>query len=114
MQIINVGIDIEEVKRIGRLKEPVLNRVFTAAELSYCRSKKNPGQHLAARFAAKEAVFKAIDFDELALKKIEVIKNKNNKPEILLHDKRAKNILFKVSLTHTKNYAAAFVVAYKK
>jgi holo-[acyl-carrier protein] synthase len=114
MEIINIGTDIEEVARIKKLPEKTLRRVFTRAELDYCLAKKNSAQHLAARFAAKEAVFKALPFDAVALKKIEVIKDKNNKPQIVLRDGRAKDIVFKVSLSHTAKYAAAFIIALKK
>ena len=114
MQLINIGTDIEDVQRIARLKKNTLERVFTKAELDYCLASKNPAEHLAARFAAKEAVFKALPFDEIALKKIEVIKDEYNKPQILIHDERAKKILFKLSISHTKKYATAFVIAYTK
>lgn len=114
MEIINVGTDIEEVERIGRLESTVLERIFTKSELDYCLTKKNSAQHLAARFAAKEAVFKALPFDEVSLKKIEITKDKSGKPQVLLHDDRAKDIMFKISLSHTDKYATAFVIAYTK
>jgi len=112
--IIGIGVDLEETARVSRLKKPALQRVFTAAELEYCMAFKNSAERLAARFAAKEAVFKALPFDAVALKKIEIIKDKSGKPAVAVHDKRAKNILFKLSLSHTKKYAAAFVIAYLK
>jgi holo-[acyl-carrier protein] synthase len=114
MQIINIGADIEEVSRIKRLNKKTLERLFTLGELNCCLPKKKFAEHLAARFAAKEAVFKALPFDGVALKKIEIIKDKTGKPQVLVHDARAKNISFKVSLSHTKKYATAFVIAYKK
>jgi len=114
MDIINIGTDIEEVSRIAALDEKTLKRVFTQAELDYCLPLKNKEQHLAARFAAKEAVFKALPFDGVALKKIEVIKDAPGKPQIILHDKRAEGMEFKISLSHTDNYATAFAVALKK
>jgi holo-[acyl-carrier protein] synthase len=114
MEIINIGIDIEEVARIARLKKAALTRVFTEAELAYSLPKKNAAQHLAARFAAKEAVFKALPFDGVALKKIEIVKDESGKPQAVLHDARAKGIGLKISLSHTQKYAAAFAVAYKK
>lgn len=113
MEIINIGTDIEEVARISKLSQKTLERVFTKAELDYCLPQKNKAQHLAARFAAKEAVFKALPFDGVALKKIEVIKDAQGKPQIALHDERAKDIGFKVSMSHTQKYATAFVVAFK-
>ena len=113
MEIINTGIDIEEVARVSRLKKSALARVFTEKELAYSLLKKNAAQHLAARFAAKEAVFKALPFDGIALKKIEIVKDAAGKPQAVLHDARAKGIGLKISLSHTRKYAAAFAVSYK-
>jgi len=110
MDIIGIGTDLEEVSRLARLKKPALQRVFTAAELEYC---KKSAQSLTARWAAKEAVIKALPFDGIALKKIEIIKDKNGKPGVIVHDERAKKISFKLSLSHTKKHAIAFVVAYR-
>ena len=110
--IIGIGADLEEVSRLAHLKKPTLQRVFTAAELEYClASKPAAAQRLAARWAAKEAVIKALPFDGIALKKIEIIKDKSGKPAAVVHDSRAKNISFKLSLSHTKKYAVAFVIA---
>ena len=114
MNILGIGADIEETARIAALKPAALKRVFTEAELAYCLPLKNAAQSLAARFAAKEAVIKALPFDGIALKKIEIIKDKSGKPQIKLHDKRGKDIKFKVSLSHAAAYATAFGVAYKE
>lgn len=114
MQIINIGTDIEEVCRFENLDKKILQRLFTKEELAYCLGKKNQAQHLAVRFAAKEAVFKALPFDEIALKKIEVLRKPAQKPQIVIHDKRAKDLVFKLSLSHTKNNAVAFVIVLKE
>lgn len=114
MEIINIGIDLEEVSRFSILDKKLLARLFTVAELKYALSKKNYAQHLAVRFAAKEAVFKALPFDKIALKKIEIIKDKAGAPNVNVSDERAKNIGFKISLSHTDNYATAVVLVYKK
>ena len=62
--IVGIGIDIVEVARIAaaveRFGERFLNRIFTANEIRYCRSKQNAMERFAARFAAKEAGFKAV------------------------------------------------------
>lgn len=113
MQIVNIGTDIEEVSRFENLDDKILQRLFTKEELAYSLKKKNQAQHLAVRFAAKEAVFKALPFEEIALKKIEVIRKQGCKPEIVVHDKRAKDLIFKLSLSHTKNNAVAFVIVLK-
>ena len=74
MQIIGLGTDIVEVKRIEILaqKPGALSRLFTQHELDYSLARKNKYEHLAARFAAKEAVFKALPFAEIAFKNIQV------------------------------------------
>lgn len=110
MQIINIGTDIEEVGRFLNLDKKVLNRLFTKEELAYCLKSKNYAQHLAARFAAKEAVFKALPFEKIALKKIEVVRKAGSKPQIVIHDERAKKLICKLSLSHTKTNAVAFVL----
>lgn len=114
MRIINIGVDLEEVSRFERLSQKTLERLFTKAELAYCQASKHPAERLAARYGAKEAVFKALPFDTIALKKIEVTKDKSGKPAVIVHDKRAAKIMFKISLSHTKKYAVAYVIAYAK
>lgn len=113
MQIVNIGTDIEEVRRFENLDVKTLRRLFTKEELDYCLKSKNKAQHLAVRFAAKEAVFKALPFEEIALKKIEVIRKSGQKPQIAIYDERANNLIFKLSLSHTKNNAVAFVLVLK-
>ncbi len=62
--IVSVGVDVVEVARVQRLLEEegdhFLSRIYTPAERTYCRDKARPGEHLAARFAAKEAVMKCL------------------------------------------------------
>lgn len=106
-----IGIDIIEVKRIEKAIERwgdhFLKHVFTENEIQYAKSRKFPTQHYAARFAAKEAVFKAIgDKPEVTWKDIEVMNDNHGKPCCLFSDKSYnKKIL--ISLSHTENYAVA-------
>jgi len=62
--VLGIGIDIIEVRRVGKLIEKwggsFLNRVFLPDEIEYCRKKKYPAQHYAARIAVKEAVLKSL------------------------------------------------------
>ena len=117
-----IGIDIVEIKTIEksisrskRFKE----RIYTANEIQYCEQKPFKFQHFAARFAAKEAVMKAmgIGWDKgIQWKQIEVLSEYNGKPIIRVSGKakdflgkmKLKNIL--LSLSHSKDYATAFVV----
>lgn len=115
------GTDIVEIKRIKetieKFGEAFLNKVFTKEEINYCESKeKMKFQHYAARFAAKEAVFKAIsNFVDnkfsIGWKNMEIINDKNGRPEIKLLNYKIeiiKNI--DISLSHCKEYSVAMVV----
>lgn len=114
MEIINIGTDIEEVKRFENLDKRALDRLFTPTEIAYCESKKNKAQHFAVRYSAKEAVFKALPFDEIAFKNIEITNAENGAPQVKVNDARAKDLIFKISLSHTDNLAQATVLIYKK
>ncbi len=108
-----VGVDLVEVGRIGRLvRDPAfLKRVFTAEEIAYCRGKKNAAQHFAVRFAAKEAILKALGHKGVALKDIGVRNLSTGQPVPVLHG-RLKPLGGKIrlSLAHTKEYAVAMAV----
>jgi len=121
--ILEIGVDIVEVERVkeicskwgGKFEE----RVFTQRELDYCRRKKQPYQSLAARFAAKEALFKALGTGwnfSMSWQEVEITNDNLGKPNITLSGKTqeiAEEMGVKramVSLSHTKNYAVANVV----
>ena len=106
-----IGLDIVEIDRVKTLvtKTPkFLDRVFSKSEIAYCKTKKLPWQHYAVRFAAKEAVWKAIDKDGLSLKDISVANDERGKPSVLIKGKRAKG--FKLSLSHSDRYAVAVAI----
>ncbi|MBI5117388.1 holo-ACP synthase [Candidatus Poribacteria bacterium] len=120
MSLIGTGIDIVEVERIekmlSRRKEKFLGRVFTTAETDYCMKKARPAVHLAARFAAKEAVAKALGtgFTKgIQMQDIEIVAADNAPPSVKLHGTAARRyetigasgIL--LSLSHTGQYALA-------
>jgi len=112
--MISTGIDIIEVKRIKRTiqsNKKFIHKVYTPEEINYCNSKKNKWQHFAVRFAAKEAVWKALGKDDIWHKDIIVKNISTGKPEILL-TKRYKKIQDRISLSlsHTKDYAIAVAV----
>ncbi len=116
----HVGIDIIEIERIDQAvdtwKELFLNRVFTPRELDYCRQ-KTPS--LAVRFAAKEAVVKALgaDFLHAGWKDIEILNTAAGAPEVYLHGSvmdKARSMglsTFSISLSHCKEYAVAVCYA---
>ena len=97
MEIINIGTDIEEVLRFENLDKKVLERLFTEEELKYSDAKKNKAEHLAVRYCAKEAVYKALPFDKIAFKKIQVLNDKSGAPQVTVKDKRAKDLCFKIN-----------------
>ncbi len=114
-----VGVDIIEIERVeaalGRFGERFLGRVYTSLEVAFCRGRVH---ELAARFAAKEAVMKALGTGArgLAWREIEVLPNHRGKPLVYLYGRakaRAERIGMAgmdVSLSHSREYAVAFVV----
>lgn len=109
-----VGIDLIEIERVERALERrprLAERLFTEAELSYARERARPGRHLAARFAAKEAVIKALG-QGVPPKEIEVVSGEP--PRLRLHGKAAEvagDTGIAISLTHSRDTAAAVAVA---
>lgn len=124
MNALAVGIDLVDVTRVRDLLQKhgtrFEERTFTATEREYCRHCADPAMHYAARFAAKEAVAKALGtgFAEgVSWTEIEVRRAANGTPSIALEGgaaKKAKSLGIKrwlLSLTHTKDMAGASVVA---
>ena len=116
----SIGIDIVEIKRLEKVSKrwgkAFLQKVYTRRELDYSRSKRFPYQHLAARFAAKEAIFKAlgeVETDFVGWKNIEILNDANGKPVVHWHGQAEKTRRKRkirdivVSLSHTENYAVA-------
>lgn len=117
---IRCGIDIIEISRIKKSieskSEKFIERIYTKSEIEYCESKKEAKyQHYAARFAAKEAFFKAIseNFEkyDISWKDIEVANDLNGRPMVRLIQKEMEDIEhIDISLSHCKEYAVASVV----
>lgn len=116
--MIRLGVDIVNVDRIKRVMDELprfVNRVFTKGELDYCLSKPRPHEHLAARFAAKEAAFKALGsgWPHLSWHDIEVTRQ-NDEPPVLEIRGRALELAGacspKVSLAHDGGMAIAEVL----
>lgn len=116
----SVGVDMTEIPRIRRAIERwgdrFLRRVYTPAEVAYCRGRV---PELAARFAAKEAISKALGTGLVGVSwiEMEVLADRRGKPLVVLHGRaldRARALgldQWAVSLTHTDATAVAFVVA---
>jgi holo-[acyl-carrier protein] synthase len=108
-----VGIDIVEIHRISKqLHNPrFLQRVYTPQEVVYCRSRKNSAQHFAVRFAAKEAVWKAVGEPKLLHRDIHVRNRANGKPEVIFPDRFARLARrVSISLSHGRDYAVAMAI----
>lgn len=112
-----VGVDLIEIDRVeaALARRPRLaERLFTQAERSYAASRPRPGQHLAARFCAKEAVSKALALDVLRPREVEVLGG-GGPPTLALHGVAAARadalgVTVLISLTHTRTTAAAVAV----
>ena len=108
-----VGIDLLEIERLERAlaRRPRLaERLFSAAEREYARAQARPGEHLAARFCAKEAVAKALALDGWAFRDVEVTVSAGGAPAVRLSGApaaRAHGRDVAVSLTHTRTVAGA-------
>ena len=115
--IIGVGIDIVEIDRFKRVMdrwgEHFLRKIFTDREIDYCLSKRNSYQHLAGRFAVKEAISKAISTGWGGIfrwRDVEVLSDKTGKPIALFHNKLKNELsscLVHISISHSHNYAVA-------
>jgi holo-[acyl-carrier protein] synthase len=121
--VIGVGIDIIEIDRIkksvDKLGDKFLNKIYTDIEKEYSLSKKNKYQHLAARFAAKEAIIKAVSSvynDGFNWKDMEIFNEPNGLPRVKLHGKLNDFIgsdkELKISMSHSDNYVTCFAILY--
>lgn len=110
-----IGVDIESIGRFRKLDiiddRLFLSKIFTKKELDYCFSKKFPARHLSARYAAKEAVIKAlnsIDRINLNYNSVEISHDSNKAPKARISNGNYKNLHVYVSLSHCKDKSIAF------
>lgn len=123
---VTTGVDIIEVERIKDAIEDLgdnfLNRIYTDNEITYCNKLSDVKyQHFAGRFAAKEAVFKALSGKitsrkDILWKQIEILNNNDGRPEINIkllqtEEKLQELASIDISISHIKEYAIASVVA---
>ena len=124
MAILGVGIDITECLRIAQMIERhgelFITRVYTDAEIEYCTMRKAATQHYAGRWAAKEAVLKALGTGwrrGIGWRDIEIRNDRSGAPTVQLRGgardvmERAGIKQMHVSISHCRNYAVAYVVA---
>ncbi len=122
--VIGVGIDLVEIARAERMLtrkgEQPLVRLLTPGERQYVEAREHPARHFAARFAAKEAVYKALqalpDTRGVGWREIEVLRAESGKPSVTLSGSAAAAadangpLVIHLSLTHTHISAAAVAV----
>ena len=118
--MLSVGVDIIEIERIrravSRWDEHFLNKIYTGAELALCKGRV---PELAVRFAGKEAVSKALGTGLLGVswREMEILADARGKPLVRLYGRAAARAAelglaeFAISLSHSRDYAVAFVVA---
>lgn len=116
--IIGTGVDITEVRRIKQAVEKwgddFLFRVFTESEIKNARTKTSFYQHLAGRFAAKEAIFKAAGDKKLSWQDIQIHNDREGKPICSFLNGRGEDINVYISISHVKTYAVANAIVAKK
>jgi holo-[acyl-carrier protein] synthase len=122
--VLGLGIDIIEIDRIKKSIEKYgdkfLDKVFTEGEINYCNKKFNKYQHYAARFAAKEAVYKALTSgwkEGLRWKDIEIQNDSSGMPSVNTQGKLntflANNTQLRISISHSENYVTAVAIIVK-
>jgi len=122
--ILGVGFDLVDIARVAALLEGkgerAVTRLFSPAEAEYARARAEPARHFAARFAAKEAVYKALAGSEdargIGWRDTEVVVAWDGRPQLVLHGRAAARaaalgvVRAHVSLTHSDHVAGAVVV----
>jgi len=114
---VETGIDIIEIARIRdtieRRGERFLSRIFTPKERLYCDQRADPAVHYAGRWAAKEALYKALGAGDLPLFELEVLNREDGRPEVHLGPVATARFAGKqisISISHCKSYATAVAI----
>ena len=120
MTVRGIGIDVVQISRmrtvISRWEERFLRRVFTDGEIAYCRARRDPVPHFAARFAAKEAGLKALGTGlrfGIHWRELEVVRARGQAPTLVLSGRSREigtsrgGIRMLLALTHDGDYALA-------
>lgn len=116
----STGIDIEKVERFEKYSadknSPFVQRIFTEKETEYCFAFRKPAEHLAVRFSAKEAVFKALsalNITGVNYSDIEILNDKNGVPFVRILNGKYDNLVIRLSLAHTNGNSVASVFIVK-
>jgi holo-[acyl-carrier protein] synthase len=120
--VVGVGIDLVRISRVrevlGRWADRFLRRVLSPQETAYCRARRDPAPHVAARFAVKEAAMKALGVGWVGAswRELEVVNAPSGQPRLLVSGRAAERMAdlgadtVLISLTHDGDYAAAQVI----
>jgi holo-[acyl-carrier protein] synthase len=116
--VAGIGLDLLEIDRLEQALERrpgLAQRLFTDRERAYAAARARPGQHLAARFCAKEAVAKALALASWNFRDVEVLNGPGGEPSVTLHGAAAARaaelgVRVEVSLTHTRTDAGAVAI----
>jgi holo-[acyl-carrier protein] synthase len=130
--VFGIGIDIIEIDRvqksIEKYGEHFLNKIYTPGELEYCLNKTNKYQHFAARFAAKEAVYKALSSEKdnpesensaanVGWQDIEILNEPNGMPVVKVFGKIKKLLngerSLKISISHSRDYVTCVAIVFR-
>ena len=121
--ILGIGTDILEIERFKQVLDEhgqkFLDKLFSQKEQEYCKKFADPTARYTVRFCAKEAVVKSLGRGfgkEIAFHDIEILNDASGKPTVLLSPKASNhfgNPTFHITLSHSKHYATATVIALK-
>ncbi len=116
--VIGNGVDITEVRRlrqaVDKWGDAFLTRIFTEEELENAKTRGSLYQHLAGRFAVKEAVFKALGDKALNWKDVQVLNDEEGRPHCAILNNKGRGLDIHISISHVKNYAVANAIITKK
>lgn len=112
LDALGLGVDLQEVSAFEDYADPrdarFYERVFSAAEREYCLASASPAEHFAGRFAAKEAVVKAMSrFHSLSVEEVEIVREPSGRPSVRLALPAAAGFRAELSLSHTGTQAVA-------
>ena len=114
---LGIGVDIERISRFPEVRkenERFLSSFMTPSEVAYCFSKESPRPHIAARFAGKEAIIKALGglaVRGISFKDIEISNDDYGAPSVTIKSGGKLNIHVEISMSHSSDFAVAFAVA---
>ena len=112
---LGIGIDIVDVRQFEKIpyssKPTFYRKIFLPSEIKYCLKYRNPYEHLAGKFALKEAIKKSIS-ERVQLLDI-VTSHSNSKPKVRLRGSKGKKYLFLASISHDKKFAIGVVISEK-